>query len=646
VCFQYLTIYCILRNNITTEQLSLQTANPYMENIYKIILEETLAGYWDWYIKEDRIFLSPGFKAMFGYADDELPNATNTWTKLISPDDAGRMDAYIQQYLSKPTNKLFNIDVKYLHKNGSVIWINCTGKVIEWDGDTPIHMVGCHIDVTEKKTAEQSLQISGETFRNAFEYSPIGMVLVSTKGRFLKVNRSVCELLGYAPGELLAKTFQEITHPDDLEADLNMLQKTLRKEITTYQIEKRYFTKAGNIIWIVLNVSLVLDQDGEPLYFVSQIKDITEHKLAEEALIESERRWSFASEGSGGGLWDYNIRNNTIFHSQQCLRMIGMENEDFGNKIGDWTSRVHPDDRVKYVADVRSYINGETDFYTNQHRVLCKDNTYKWILDRGKIMEYDENNKPARIIGTHTDITDQKNKEEQLKNTLDMVSGQNNRLLNFAYIVSHNLRTHASNFKMIMDVLNDPLTDKTEKEEVSGHLKKVSEQLNETIANLNEVVSIQNNIDIQTSDINLRSYFEKAAELLGNDIRRWNVKIENNIPADCLLEYNPAYMESITLNLLSNAIKYRSPAAAPIITINYFKNADGKYGFIIKDNGIGIDLKKNGEELFGMYKTFNGNRDAKGMGLFITKNQVEAFGGKIEVESQLGKGTTFKVYLN
>jgi signal transduction histidine kinase len=110
--------------------------------------------------------------------------------------------------------------------------------------------------------------------------------------------------------------------------------------------------------------------------------------------------------------------------------------------------------------------------------------------------------------------------------------------------------------------------------------------------------------------------------------------------------YSPAYMESIMLNLLSNGIKYRSLTSTPRITIEYFEEPNGGHGFIVADNGIGIDLKKNGEDLFGMYKTFHGNRDARGMGLFITKNQVESFGGKIEVNSELGKGTTFKVTLN
>lgn len=615
-----------------------------MENIYKIILEETLAGYWDCYLQEDRVILSAAFKAIFGYQDHELANTTKTWATLIVPEDVPRMDACLKEHYDSHGLKPFNIDVRYRHKNGSIVWINTTGRVIEWDGNTPIRMVGCHIDITAKKRTEQTLEISEETFRNAFEYSPIGFVLVSTEGEFLKVNKSICEMLGYTAAELMNMSFQQITYAEDLEADLTLLQRTLDKEISSYKMEKRYLKKDGTIIWTLLHVALIRDKAGEPLHFVSQIKDITDRRHAEQLLRESERRWIFASEGSGGGIWDLDLVNNTIFHSKQCLSMIGLNEHDFSNVPGQWTNRVHPDDRDKYVADVKAYIAGETEIYSNQHRVLCKDGTYKWVLDRGKVIEYNKDRKPARIIGTHTDITEQKQQEQQLRETLNLVNGQNNRLLNFAYIVSHNLRTHSSNFKMIMDILADPQTSEDEKQELSGHLNRVSEQLNDTINNLNEVVSIQTNLDIQTSELDLRSYFDRAIDLLIGDISLWNVAIENNIPADKTFVYSPAYLESIILNLISNAIKYRSVNEQPKIIINYFEEGNGR-GFTIADNGIGIDLNKHGQDLFGMYKTFNGNADAKGMGLFITKNQIEALGGSIEVDSEPGKGTTFKVYL-
>lgn len=137
--------------------------------------------------------------------------------------------------------------------------------------------------------APADLRESEERFRGAFDYAAIGMALVSTDGRWLKVNRALCALVGYDAAELLATDFQTITHPDDLGADLALAGQVLRGELDTYQMEKRYFHKAGHVLHILLAVSLVRDAGGHPLYFISQIQDITERKLAEERLRASVR---------------------------------------------------------------------------------------------------------------------------------------------------------------------------------------------------------------------------------------------------------------------------------------------------------------------------------------------------------------------
>jgi PAS domain S-box-containing protein len=124
-------------------------------------------------------------------------------------------------------------------------------------------------------------------FQSAFEFAAIGMALVSPEGKWLRVNRSVCEITGYSEAELLERTFQDITHPGDLELDLENVRKMLAGEIETYQMEKRYFHKNGSIVWILLSVSLVRTKSGEPLFFISQIQDITRQKASEEKLAKA-----------------------------------------------------------------------------------------------------------------------------------------------------------------------------------------------------------------------------------------------------------------------------------------------------------------------------------------------------------------------
>jgi len=141
----------------------------------------------------------------------------------------------------------------------------------------------------------------------------------------------------------------------------------------------------------------------------------------------------------------------------------------------------------------------------------------------------------------------------------------------------------------------------------------------------------------------LFEYILQAIQLLEEQINQKNVTVINDVPADIIVNYNPAYLESILLNFISNAIKYSSPERQPKITLSFFQENEDLI-LKITDNGIGIDLKRNGDKLFGMYKTFNNNADARGIGLFITKNQIDAMGGKVEVDSELGKGTSFKIY--
>jgi len=139
-------------------------------------------------------------------------------------------------------------------------------------------------DVTEAKRAKEALRDVEERFAGAFEYAPIGVVLVAPEGRWLSVNRALCELVGYSEVDLLTKTFQDITHPEDLEADLVNLRRLIAGEIRSYQMEKRYIHAQGHLVPVLLNVSLVRDAQGGPLYFIAQVQDSTERKRSEAAL--------------------------------------------------------------------------------------------------------------------------------------------------------------------------------------------------------------------------------------------------------------------------------------------------------------------------------------------------------------------------
>ncbi|HOZ88219.1 MAG TPA: HAMP domain-containing sensor histidine kinase, partial [Bacteroidia bacterium] len=242
------------------------------------------------------------------------------------------------------------------------------------------------------------------------------------------------------------------------------------------------------------------------------------------------------------------------------------------------------------------------------------------------------------------DVTPLKSLEKELIVSNEKISEQNKRLLNFSNIVSHNLKSYSNNLSSILQLMSVSESEE-EKNKMFGFLKKISEGFSSTVNHLNEITRSQNLAKTNPERINLHHYIEKATETLSIQIDSTNAGVKNNVDKDIELVANPAYIESILLNLLTNAIKYRQADRPPLIELSSFKDGN-RVIFKIKDNGRGIDLEKHGADLFGMYKTFHGNPDAEGIGLFITKYQIETMGGHIEVESEENIGTTFTLYFN
>jgi signal transduction histidine kinase len=241
------------------------------------------------------------------------------------------------------------------------------------------------------------------------------------------------------------------------------------------------------------------------------------------------------------------------------------------------------------------------------------------------------------------DITVMKEAEKDLNNSFHLVSEQNKRLLNFSYIVSHNLRSHTSNIESILSLIESAESEE-ERNEMMRLLKSVSNSLDETMSHLNEVVNINTNMNLVIKPLNLSKYVIKAKDILSEQIILSKASFVIDINEHATINYNPAYLESILYNLISNAIRYSHPQRKLIVTIKLYKKRD-KDVIEISDNGIGIDLVRNGDKIFGMYKTFSNNSDARGIGLFITKNQIDAMGGTITVDSEPNVGTTFKIYI-
>lgn len=372
--------------------------------------------------------------------------------------------------------------------------------------------------------------------------------------------------------------------------------------------------------------------------------------IEEKELNEKERfqklKWQFALENSNIGVWDWDNTQNKdlVFFSKESKRILGYnagEYDSFGTNSQDWNNRVHPDDKKKYFQDFQDHLNGLYPIYQNEHRVLANDGSYKHILDKGKIIEKDSEGKALRIIGTHIDITDRVENEKKIKKSLNLVTNQNKKLKNFAHIVTHNLKEHSGNFRSLLQFY-DEAKDESERQETISYLNVLSDSLSKTINDLKQIVSVNTKKELEIEKIYISKYIKRVLHLLEISIIENNVTINNLIDDQLFIHFSPAYMESIIQNLLSNAIKYKHPERSPIITLKAIIN-ENCITLKVIDNGLGINLEKYGDDIFGLYKTFHYNKNAEGVGLYLIKNQIESFGGNISVKSELGEGTEFTI---
>lgn len=276
--------------------------------------------------------------------------------------------------------------------------------------------------------------------------------------------------------------------------------------------------------------------------------------------------------------------------------------------------------------------------------IIVKMRTYHndefWARAVGRPI-YDESGEISGIQGVFQDINKEKIKEIGLEKSMKVIESQNSRLFNFAHIVSHNLRSHASNLFLTLELLKS-MNSPDEEQELKGSLFDISASLNDTINHLNEIVTAQFKSLDEQRPIRFDDALQTVLHSINRIIEDSSAEIYSDFSEVPEIVYIPSYLESILLNLITNAIKYRHSDRSPVIDICSFME-DGRTCLLIKDNGSGIDLEKYGERVFNLYQTFHQEKEAVGIGLFITKNQIETLQGSIEIESTVGEGTTFKI---
>lgn len=292
-----------------------------------------------------------------------------------------------------------------LRKDGSSVWVSLHAVKLSED-----RLLGFCQDISTRKFAETALRESEAQYRRVIETTPDGFWIIDTRGRFLEVNDAYVRLSGYTREELHGMSINDVDANEKPEETRQRIESIIR--IGYGQFEAAHRAKDGHLWPVEISTSYVPQMGGQLCVFA---RDISERKRAEATLVESERRWIMALEAAGHGVWDWDASHDKVFFSHQWKAMLGYADEEIGDELSAWVDRVHIDDLGRCMEDIATHLRGDTPVYRSEHRLRCKDGSYKWILDQGMAVARDSDGKALRVIGTHTDISWRRQAEEQLR---------------------------------------------------------------------------------------------------------------------------------------------------------------------------------------------------------------------------------------
>ena len=578
------------------------------------------------------ISVNPAYLKQTGLTEEQVIGKTPE--EILPPEAAAFAIAKYKQAIESKEKLQYEEHVNLAI--GSITLETTLQAIFDSEGN-PTHLFGVLRDISERKRNENSLRESEKTLNDIFNHSPVPMLITEIEdGTITMVNESFANAVGHSVNDLIGKKSTELYNNPERRGWIRS-QVLENGKMSDLEISLK---GSNGQVRVYMFSSEVIELKGKRR-FLSCFLDITERKAIQDALTKSENnlRTVFNTTETGYVLLD--LHHDVASFNEQAYNFVLKE---YGVHL---KNGIHFHDHVpasnsqflrKKIEDV---FKGE--FFESEIEKPKPDNTSHWYKLSYSPVFTDEM-KVIAILLSIEDITEWKRNETERNTSYELISKQNKRLLDFSYIVSHNLRSHTSNIKAILGFIFTTESE-SDRKLLLEHLCNVANSLDETLFNLNEVVSVQANVNILTEQLNLQTYVNATCEVLGDIISEKKAMIYNKINENVTVKYNPAYLESILLNFVSNAVRYSHPERRPEVTIEYeMQNVEGI--LTISDNGLGIDLKKHGAKLFGMYKTFHGHKDAKGIGLFMTKNQIEAMGGRVEVDSTPGIGTTFTIYLN
>lgn len=505
-------------------------------------------------------------------------------------------------------------------------------------------------DISERKQADEKLRESETRFRKIFEDGATGMVLVGNDFKFRKGNQTFCKMTGYSEEELLQLTFAEISHPDDSTKDIQQVKKLIEGKIDVYKTEKRYLKKDGQIFWAQLTVSPIADSEGEFLYNVAIIIDITERKQAEEDLIRISRIMKDAQEIAHLGSFEYDAANQTTIWSEEEFRIYGLNPKGPSPEYNVMLEKcIHPDD-AKLLHETFMAAMQNQGVYELEHRIVRPDGSVRWVFDKAHPF-FNEKGNLLRYAGATLDITERKQAEDEIKQLnaelelkverrTALLEAANKELEAFSYSVSHDLRAPLRHINGYVDMLNkkyhETLDDKARHylDTITG----ASSQMGTLIDDLLQF-SRTGRKELSSKVLDLNILIKEVLKEMEPDVKgrkiEWEIQDLPKVFGDNTL------LKLVWVNLLDNAVKYTRNQPLAKISIRY-KSEAKDFVYCICDNGVGFDMKY-ANKLFGVFQRLHSSAEFEGTGIGLANVQriISKHNGRIWAEAEPGKGARF-----
>ncbi|MCM4165645.1 MULTISPECIES: PAS domain S-box protein [unclassified Arenibacter] len=532
----------------------------------------------------------------------------------------------------------------YIRKDGTKITVQVTISAIKNADGEIIGSLSVASDITATKKAENELLRKNQVLNFAERLTMIGNWQWNTITDQVSWSANLYKIFGLDAGqqELTYDTYFSFVHPEDKELVTNHVQMAI-KEKSFPDLIHRIQLRDGTVKNIQLLAEIMTNDIGEVIELIGSCQDITEQRMAEKkfrGLLESAPDAMVITDEQG--------RINMI--NRQAEKLFGYSVQELTGKP---MAKLIPDDVIAANSeDSKAFL------FNSQIGELGEGKELVGIKKSGRPIPIQISRSPLKteegvLVSTAIrDISAQKASERKIleaKESLEIFSKKlvtkNKQLADFNQITSHNLRAPVSNLNSLLGFYKHAQSD-GERNDLFQKFETVINHLTLTLNTLVEALNIKKDNEVDTlEEIEFNSVMVKTQEILSGEIMRTGAVIESDFTKLPKIAYNKIYLESIFLNLVGNALKYRSTVRVPKIYVTS-GIANGKKYLKVSDNGQGINLKRHGHKLFGLNKVFHRHPDAKGIGLFLTKMQVEAYGGSISAKSEVNVGTTFNINFN